>query len=67
MKPITVITDKDRKFLLDLERDIKEIRKNYPRIKIFVDLDDSIGLDEPYFIDICPGQYVRFFNTRQGE
>lgn len=62
MRPITLITNKDLEILMDIENKIKEIRKEFPHIKIFVDLDDNIGLDEPYFIDICPGKYVRFFN-----
>lgn len=62
MKPITLKTNKDREILMDIDNEIKEIRESYPNIKIFVDLDDNIGLDEPYFIDICPGKYVRFFN-----
>ena len=65
MKPITLKTNKDKEILMDIENEIKKIREIYPNIKIFVDLsNDDFPLDKPYFMDICPGKYVRFFNIK---
>lgn len=65
MKPITLKTNKDKEILMDIENEIKKIREIYPNLKIFVDLsNDDFPLDEPYFMDICPGKYVRFFNIK---
>lgn len=65
MRPITLKTNKDREILMDVENQIKELREIYPNLKIFVDLsNDDFPLDKPYFMDICPGKYVRFFNIK---
>lgn len=65
MKPIILKTNKDKEILMDIENEIKEIREIYPNLKIFVDLsNDDFPLDKPYFMDICPGKYVRFFNIK---
>ena len=65
MKPITLKTNKDKEILMDIENEIKKIREIYPNLKIFVDLsNDDFPLDKPYFMDICPGKYVRFFNIK---
>lgn len=65
MKPITLKTNKDKEILIDIENEIKKIREIYPNLKIFVDLsNDDFPLDKPYFMDICPGKYVRFFNIK---